>query len=60
MASSGEAAYDIISTLGAGTYGVVLKARHKATNTICAIKQFKEADTDERVRKTALREVNIL
>jgi len=41
-------------------YGVVVKARHKASGQIVAIKKFKESDDDERVRKTALREVRIL
>lgn len=42
------------------TYGVVIKARHKETGQIVAIKKFKESDEDEQVRKTALREVRIL
>ena len=42
------------------TYGIVLKARHKETGQIVAIKKFKESDEDEQVRKTALREVRIL
>jgi len=42
------------------TYGVVLKARHKESSQIVAIKRFKESDEDEQVRKTALREVRIL
>ena len=42
------------------TYGVVLKARHKESGQIVAIKKFKESDEDEQVRKTALREVRIL
>ena len=39
---------------------MVLKARHKETGQIVAIKKFKESDEDEQVRKTALREVRIL
>lgn len=42
------------------TYGVVMKARHKLTGQLVAIKQFKESDEDEQVRKTALREIRIL
>jgi serine/threonine protein kinase len=42
------------------TYGVVLKARHKQTGQLVAIKKFKESDQDEQVRKTALREIRIL
>ena len=48
------------SVLPRRTYGVVLKARHKETGQIVAIKKFKESDEDEQVRKTALREVRIL
>ena len=48
------------SCLPRSTYGVVLKARHKETGQIVAIKKFKESDEDEQVRKTALREVRIL
>ena len=43
------------------TYGIVLKARHKETGQIVAIKKFKESEDDEEnVRKTTLREVKIL
>lgn len=53
-------AYELLGTIGEGTYGVVLKARHRETMRIVAIKKFKESDEDEQVRKTALREVRIL
>lgn len=52
--------YEVLGTIGEGTYGIVLKARHKETGQIVAIKKFKESDEDEQVRKTALREVRIL
>jgi len=52
--------YELMGTIGEGTYGVVMKARHKATGQMVAIKQFKESDEDEQVRKTALREIRIL
>ncbi len=52
--------YDLLGTIGEGTYGIVMKARHKSTGQMCAIKQFKESDEDEQVRKTALREIRIL
>ncbi len=39
---------------------MVLKARHKQTGQLVAIKKFKESDQDEQVRKTALREIRIL
>jgi cyclin-dependent kinase-like len=53
-------AFDLLGTIGEGTYGVVLKARHRESGQIVAIKKFKESDEDEQVRKTALREVRIL
>ena len=53
-------AYELLGTIGEGTYGVVLKARHKESGQIVAIKKFKESDDTEEVRKTALREVRIL
>eukprot|EP00949_MAST-11_sp_MAST-11-sp1_P004270 g4270.t1 len=52
--------YENLGTIGEGTYGVVLKCKHKETGQIVAIKKFKESDEDEQVRKTALREVRIL
>ena len=36
------------------------KAIHKETSQTVAIKQFKESDEDEQVRKTAMREIRIL
>ncbi|KAJ8578857.1 hypothetical protein ON010_g344 [Phytophthora cinnamomi] len=52
--------YESLGTIGEGTYGVVLKCRHKVTGQIVAIKKFKESDDDEQVKKTALREIKIL
>ena len=53
-------AFELLGTIGEGTYGVVLKARHKESGQIVAIKKFKASEQDEQVRKTALREVRIL
>ena len=53
-------AYELLGTIGEGTYGVVLKANHKESGQVVAIKKFKESDDTEEVRKTALREVRIL
>ncbi len=44
----------------ASTYGVVLKARHKETGQIVAIKKIKESDKDEKIRQNTVREVRIL
>ncbi|CAK4774388.1 unnamed protein product [Aphanomyces euteiches] len=52
--------YENLGTIGEGTYGVVLKCRHKETGQIVAIKKFKESDEDEQVKKTAMREIRIL
>ncbi|GAB9469917.1 hypothetical protein Gpo141_00007179 [Globisporangium polare] len=52
--------YESLGTIGEGTYGVVLKCRHKVTGQIVAIKKFKESDDDEQVKKTALREIKVL
>lgn len=38
----------------------MLKAKHRDSGQIVAIKKFKESDEDEQVRKTALREVRVL
>jgi len=54
--------YEKLTTIGEGAYGVVLKARHKETDEIVAIKKFKEreGDDDEQNRKASVREVKIL
>lgn len=41
--------YESLGRIGEGTYGVVLKCRHKATGELVAIKKFKESDDDEQV-----------
>ncbi|RTL23998.1 MAG: hypothetical protein EKK49_21965, partial [Rhodocyclaceae bacterium] len=52
--------YETLGVIGEGTYGVVMKARHRETGQLVAIKKFKESDEDEQVRKTSLREVRVL
>ncbi|GAX83588.1 hypothetical protein CEUSTIGMA_g11013.t1 [Chlamydomonas eustigma] len=52
--------YEVLSIVGEGAYGVVLKCRNKETGEIVAVKKFKESDEDEIVRKTTLREVKML
>lgn len=52
--------YEKISTVGEGTYGIVMKCRHRDTNQVVAIKMFRESESDELIRKTALREVRML
>ncbi|EPZ37058.1 Pkinase-domain-containing protein [Rozella allomycis CSF55] len=52
--------YDKMAMIGEGTYGMVMKCRHKETGQIVAIKKFKESEDDLQIRKTALREVRML
>jgi cyclin-dependent kinase-like len=52
--------YESLGVIGEGTYGVVMRARHRETGQVVAIKKFKESDEDEQVRKTSLREVRVL
>jgi serine/threonine protein kinase len=44
-----EAQYEELYTIGSGTYGVVLKCRHRESEEIVAIKRFKEGENDEQV-----------
>ena len=41
--------YENLGVLGEGTYGTVVKARHRRTGCVVAIKQFKEPDDEEQV-----------
>jgi cyclin-dependent kinase-like len=52
--------YETLGIIGEGTYGVVMKARHRTTGKLVAIKRFKQADEDDHVRKTSTREVRML
>ena len=52
--------YEKIGPIGEGTYGMVMKCRHKETGQVVAIKKFKESEDDLQIRKTALREVRML
>src|SRR3989338_1156647 len=52
--------YETLNILGEGTYGVVIRARHRETGQFVAIKKFKESEDDEPTKKTSLREVRLL
>jgi cyclin-dependent kinase-like len=52
--------YEILSAIGEGAYGVVLKCKDVENNSYVAIKKFKDADDDELTKKTTMREVKIL
>jgi len=52
--------YENLGLVGEGSYGMVMKCRHKESNTIVAIKKFIESEDDKMVKKIALREVRML
>ncbi|RZF41845.1 hypothetical protein LSTR_LSTR005307 [Laodelphax striatellus] len=52
--------YEHIEVVGEGSYGIVMKCRHKETGQIVAIKKFIETEEDHNVRKMALREIRML
>ncbi|KII90384.1 hypothetical protein PLICRDRAFT_38903 [Plicaturopsis crispa FD-325 SS-3] len=52
--------YAKIEKIGAGTYGVVYKARDTGTNQIVALKKIRLEAEDEGVPSTAIREISLL
>ena len=46
--------------VGEGSYGVVIKCRHRETGQVVAIKKFLETDEDQTVKKIAMREIRML
>ena len=52
--------YENLGMVGEGSYGVVMKCRHKETKQLVAIKRFIETEDDKMVKKIALREVRML
>lgn len=52
--------YENLEVVGEGSYGVVMKCRHKETGQIVAIKKFLETEEDIHVRKLAFREIRML
>ena len=52
--------YEKISKIGEGSYGMVIKCRHRETGRLVAIKKFLETEDDPQIRKIALREVRML
>lgn len=49
-----------LEKIGEGTYGVVYKAKDKATNEIIALKKIRLENEDEGVPSTAIREISLL
>lgn len=52
--------YDNLGPVGEGSYGMVLKCRHKESQQLVAIKKFLDSDEDRMVKKIAMREVRML
>lgn len=52
--------YDNLGIIGEGSYGVVIRCKHKQSGQIVAIKKFLETEDDPAVKKIALREVRML
>ncbi|KAL9972819.1 hypothetical protein ACROYT_G019198 [Oculina patagonica] len=52
--------YENLGLVGEGSYGMVMKCRHKESNQVVAIKKFIESEDDKMVRKIALREIRML
>ena len=52
--------YENIEIVGEGSYGLVMKCKHKETGQIVAIKKFLETEEDIHVRKLAFREIRML
>ncbi|XP_062240148.1 cyclin-dependent kinase-like 5 [Platichthys flesus] len=52
--------YQSLGLLGEGSYGSVLKCRHRDSGRLVAIKKFVDSDDDKTVKKIALREIKLL
>lgn len=52
--------YENLGLVGEGSYGMVLKCRHKETSQVVAIKKFIESEDDKMVKKIAVREIKML
>ncbi|XP_076757096.1 cyclin-dependent kinase-like 4 [Xylocopa sonorina] len=52
--------YEMIEIVGGGSYGVVMKCRHRESGQLVAIKRFLETEEDYRMRKMAFREISML
>uniref|UniRef100_A0A8C2Z3A0 Cyclin-dependent kinase-like 2 n=1 Tax=Cyclopterus lumpus TaxID=8103 RepID=A0A8C2Z3A0_CYCLU len=52
--------YESLGLVGEGSYGTVLKCRHRDSGRLVAIKKFVDSDDDKAVKKIALREIKLL
>ena len=52
--------YDVLNVVGEGSYGMVMRCRHRDSGQYVAIKKFLETDDDPSVKKMAVREICML
>ncbi|KAJ1522135.1 hypothetical protein ONE63_002446 [Megalurothrips usitatus] len=52
--------YESLGVVGEGSYGLVLRCRHRESGQMVAVKKFIETEEDLTVRKMALREIRML
>uniref|UniRef100_A0A8C5MX70 Cyclin-dependent kinase-like 2 n=1 Tax=Leptobrachium leishanense TaxID=445787 RepID=A0A8C5MX70_9ANUR len=52
--------YENLGLVGEGSYGMVLKCKHRESGRIVAIKKFLESEDDKMVKKIAMREIKLL
>ena len=52
--------YEQLKVVGEGSYGLVIKCRHRETDQIVAVKKFFETEDDATVRRMASREIRML
>ncbi|XP_017798542.1 PREDICTED: cyclin-dependent kinase-like 4 [Habropoda laboriosa] len=52
--------YEVIEVVGEGSYGVVMKCRHRESGQLVAVKRFLETEEDCEVRRMAFREIRML
>ncbi|XP_037335743.2 cyclin-dependent kinase-like 2 [Pungitius pungitius] len=52
--------YESLGLVGEGSYGTVLKCRHRDSGRLVAVKKFMDSDDDTTVKKIALREIKLL
>lgn len=52
--------YENLGLVGEGSYGMVMKCRHKESGQLTAVKKFLETENDKMVKKIAMREIRML
>ncbi|KAL0239895.1 hypothetical protein GEMRC1_010003 [Eukaryota sp. GEM-RC1] len=52
--------YEVLNVIGEGSYGVVLRCLDKESNSVVAIKRFKNTEDDEAIERISIRECRML